>query len=367
MTQPPPDTHAPSEHTGDTPAQPSAADTDQSNAVAVEHLSFQFPPGRPSRRKKHSAAPGHGDAPAGEPPRAVLALDDVSFQVPRGEVFGVLGPNGSGKTTLFRILSTLLRPAQGRVRVLGHDLAGEPHLVRAQLGVVFQMPSLDIKLTARENMLCQGRLYGLGGRKLREKADHLLEQAGLLDRADAFVETFSGGMRRRVELAKAMLHDPPLLLLDEPSTGLDVGAQRQLWSYLYKLRQEQGVTIALTTHLMEEADRCDRLAFLADGRLVTIDTPGNLKARIGGDVVTVEPNEAHADSLTQAIAGRFGPWAKGASPTLVDYRIRFEKPDGAKLVPALIATFPDQINSVTVGRPTLEDVFMHLTGQRLWQ
>jgi ABC-2 type transport system ATP-binding protein len=187
----------------------------------------------------------------------------------------------------------------------------------------------------------------------------------LADRRHERVERYSGGMRRRVEIAKALLHDPRLMLLDEPSTGLDPGARRDVWQQLERLRRERGVTVALTTHLMEGADRCDRLAILARGKLVAVDTPANLKARIGGDVVTLEPERGDAEPLAAEIARRFGPWTPSAEPKVIDGRVRFEHADGPAFVPTLAAAFPGRVKSLTVGQPTLEDVFLHLTGQRL--
>jgi ABC-2 type transport system ATP-binding protein len=292
-------------------------------------------------------------------------LDHVSFKVGQGEIFGVLGPNGGGKTTLFRILSTLLHPSQGHVRIAGHDVGTQPQLVRRQLGIVFQMPSLDVKLSAWENLQHQGHLYGLQGSDLRQRIGRLLETVGLSGQRNERVESFSGGMRRRVELAKALLHDPPLLLLDEPSTGLDVAARRDLWRHLETLCSDQGTTVVLTTHLMDEADRCDRLAILSEGQLVAIDTPGSLKARIGGDIITIETASEHTDGLCQDVTARFGPWPDGTGPTVIDDKLRLEKTDGAGFVATLTEAFSDKINSITVGRPTLEDVFMNLTGRVL--
>ena len=294
------------------------------------------------------------------------AINDLTLAIEPGQVFGILGPNGSGKTTLFRILSTLLRPTSGRVSVFGYDAHTQPDDVRRHLGVVFQMPSLDDKLTAKENLLHQGHLYGLSGSELKMRIERRLADVGLADKANDYVDTYSGGMRRRVELAKALLHTPPLLLLDEPSTGLDVGARRDLWHHLDQLRRDSGVTVVLTTHLMDEADRCDRLAIMADGHLVALDTPQNLKSRIGGDVITVEPVADQAQELEAEITQRFGPWAEGTLPVTVEGRVHFEKPDGPAFVATLAQSFPNRINRITVGPPTLENVFMHLTGQSLW-
>ncbi len=287
------------------------------------------------------------------------ALDDVALQVAPGEVFAILGPNGGGKTTLFRILATMLRPTAGSAEVFGHDAVRQQREVRRRLGVVFQAPSLDVKLTARENLHHHGRLYGLGGGDLRNRIDEGLSHLDLADRADEAVERFSGGMRRRVELAKAMLHDPALLLLDEPSTGLDPGARRDLWDRLSDLRDRRGTTVALTTHLMDEADRCDRLAILDHGRVLAVDRPASLKARLGGDVVSVEAN-GEAEALAQQIAQRFA-----VRPSVSRGTIRWEQPDGPEVVAALGGAYGEQIRSITVGRPTLEDVFLSLTGESL--
>lgn len=329
-------------------------------AIHVEALSHRYPAVRASRRN-----------PA---PSTRAALDNVSFAVAPGEIFGILGPNGGGKTTLFRVLSTMLRPTAGAVSVFGHDVVREPGRVRQQLGVVFQNPSLDIKLTARENLLHQGHLYGLRGAELASRIDDALKRVNLAERQEERVERYSGGMRRRVELAKALLHHPRLLLLDEPATGLDPGARRELWAQLEWLRTRQGVTIALTTHLMDEADRCDRLAILAGGKLRAVDSPAALKAQIGGDVVTLEP-EAVAGSEAQAVAAalageiaqRFAPWPAGAEPRIVDGKIRMERDNGPTFVATLAGAFPGRVRSLAVGRPTLDDVFTKLTGQALSQ
>jgi len=287
------------------------------------------------------------------------ALDDVSFGVARGEIFGLLGPNGGGKTTLFRILSTLMRPTAGRARIQGHDTVAAAPAVRRALGVVFQSPSLDRKLTVRENLLYQGALYGFRRSEVRARAARLLEAVGLADRVGDRVEDLSGGMKRRVELAKGLLHGPQVLLMDEPSTGLDPGGRRDLWVYLDRVRQEQGVTGLVATHLMEEAERCDRLAILDRGRIVATGAPAELKGAIGGDVITLEADDA--DALAAAVSERFGV---AAQP--FEGRVRFEHAEGHRLIPRLVEAFPERIRSVSLGRPTLEDVFIRQTGHRFW-
>jgi ABC-2 type transport system ATP-binding protein len=288
------------------------------------------------------------------------ALDGVTFSVAPGEIFGLLGPNGGGKTTLFRILSTLLGPYAGRARVFGVEVAQAPHTVRRRIGVVFQSQSLDRKLTAAENLLHQGRLYGLRGRLLRQRTGEALERLGLAGRAGDLVETLSGGLQRRVELAKGLLHGPDLLLMDEPASGLDPGGRRDLWRYLSSLREAGGVTILLTTHLLEEAERCDRLGILDRGRLVAEGAPEELKKTIGGDVIVLGARDP--EDLGRRIQERFS-----IAATLVNGTVRLERERGHEFVAQLVEAFPGQIDSVTVSKPTLEDVFIRRTGHRFWE
>jgi ABC-2 type transport system ATP-binding protein len=284
------------------------------------------------------------------------ALDDFSLTVQAGVIFGFLGPNGSGKTTLFRILSTLIPVAPGRVKVLGIDVADDRDSVRKQIGVVFQSPSLDKQLTAEENLIHQGHLYGLHGADLRSRVNDALAALGLADRAAERVERFSGGMRRRVEVAKGLLHHPRLLLMDEPSTGLDPAARIEMWRHLRQINQ-QGVTILLTTHLMEEAERCSRLAVMARGRLLAEGTPTALKERIGGDIITITTSSA--SQVSSQLRQRLG-----IEPQEIDGTLRIERPRGHEFVPQVIEAAPGLIDSVSVGKPTLEDVFIDLTGRR---
>jgi ABC-2 type transport system ATP-binding protein len=290
------------------------------------------------------------------------ALHGLDFRVAPGEIFGFLGPNGGGKTTLFRILATLAPPSAGSLRVFDADLsrgAQEAARVRRLLGVVFQSPSLDRELTVRENLLHQGRLYGIPRAELARRIETGLARFGIADRAGERAETLSGGLRRRAEIAKALLHEPRLLLLDEPSTGLDPGARRDLWTALEALRKE-GVTVLLTTHFMEEGDRCDRLALLSGGRIVAEGSPAALKDEIGGDVVTL--TGADPEALTRDLAARF----PDLEPSVRDGAVRLERERAHELVARLVETFPGRVESVTVARPTLEDVFLRRTGYGLF-
>ena len=285
------------------------------------------------------------------------ALRGVSLTVERGEICGLLGPNGGGKTTTFRILSTALIPSGGSAAVFDHDVVTDAAAVRRQIGVVFQSPSLDLQLTVDENLRHQGHLYGLSGSTLAARMQDVLARLGLTDRARDLAKTLSGGLRRRVEVAKSLLHRPSLLLLDEPATGLDPGARRDLWSALKELQARDGVTALVTTHLMEEAARCDRVAILHQGRLVALGTPAALTAAIGGDVLTIATPSPEA--LCAQMRRRFG-----GEPAVVDGTVRLERAAGHTFLPQLVEAFPGQITAVTVGKPTLEDVFVHHTGHR---
>ena len=287
------------------------------------------------------------------------ALAEVTFDVAAGEIFGLLGPNGGGKTTLFRILATLLPLKTGAARVLGLDVARDAGDIRALIGVTFQSPSLDRKLTVRENLAAQGYFYGLAGARLRTRIDELLMRLGLVDRAGDRVESLSGGLARRVEIAKGLLHDPRVLLLDEPSTGLDPGARLDLWQYLRRLREEAGVSVLVTTHLMEEAERCDRLAILDAGRLVALGSPAELRGSIGGDCLTIE--SARPEELARRIAERFQVRAQPLGG-----QVRVEAERGHELLGRLVDAFGPEIATVALGKPTLEDVFVQRTGHRFF-
>jgi ABC-2 type transport system ATP-binding protein len=305
--------------------------------------------------------------PAGTPALAIshlthkygtrTALDDVSVDVARGEFLALLGPNGGGKSTLFRICATLLRPTSGGVAIFGHDVATDSAAVRRHIGVVFQSPALDQRLTVRENLVHHGRLYRLGGATLKATIDEALARVALTDRANDIVMHLSGGLKRRAEIAKVLMTRPPLLLLDEPTTGLDPGVRRDLWRDLAAVRASEGTTIMVTTHLLDEASGADRVAIIDRGRIVVDDAPAALTRRLGGDVIRLlTPSPA---DLAARITTRF---QIGAS--VVDEEVRIEHDHAHTLAASIVDAFPGEITSVQFGRPTLEDVFVRFTGRR---
>jgi ABC-2 type transport system ATP-binding protein len=289
-----------------------------------------------------------------------VALNDLHLRVEAGQLYAVLGPNGGGKTTLFRLLSTLLPIQQGQARVLGADLAHAGHQVRQRLGVVFQHPSLDKKLTVAENLAQHAALYGVRAAARRQRQGVLLDQLGLSDRANERVERLSGGLQRRVEICKALLHEPQVLLMDEPTTGLDPAVRSDLWNYLALVRRERTLSIVLTTHLLEEAERVDRLAILDQGRLVAEGTPQELSREVGGQSVRVRCDQP-AQLATQLAD------ALGVRPRVADGLISWDSHDAAPQVAQLLARWPDQFREVSVGRATLEDVFLKRTGHQFWR
>ncbi len=285
------------------------------------------------------------------------ALQDVDLSIEPGRLFGLLGPNGSGKTTLFRLLSTLMPPTRGRVRVFGTDPTADPDTVRQRIGFVFQTPALDENLTVRENLRVQGALYGWRGADLRDRIATLLADFDVADRADDRVDTLSGGLRRRVDLVRGLLHQPDLLLLDEPTTGLDPAARRTFWQAIERLRRTAGTTLLVATHLMEEAERCDAIAILDRGKVVADDTPAALKADLGTEALWLESNDAQ--QLRDHIQAQFGITAR-----VIDSTVQLAPSNAPQLLPSIYAAFEDQIESATVRAPTLEDVFMVHTGHR---
>ena len=286
-----------------------------------------------------------------------VALKGLTFAVGKGEIFGFLGPNGGGKTTTFKVLSTLYPCAPGQVKVFGMDLAQDTLSIRRKMGIVFQLPALDKKLKVRENLEHQGHLYGLSGKELRSRIDRDLDRVGLKLRENDRVETLSGGLQRRVELAKALLNDPDLMILDEPSTGLDPAARKEFWGHLENLRQKQGMTVLVTTHYLEEADRCDRLLILDQGQKVALGRPAELKAEIGGEVLRVRVQ--NPETLMPRIAEKLK-----VKTLMVGDLIQIEEKKAHNLVGPLLETFQGEVLSLTLGPPTLEDVFIHKTGRR---
>jgi ABC-2 type transport system ATP-binding protein len=285
-----------------------------------------------------------------------VALSNVSFEVKPGEIFGLLGPNGGGKSTLFRILSTMMVPSEGRAVVDGCDVVRQPAEVRRRIGVVFQTQSLDKALTVGENLRSQGHLHGLSGAVLRDRMEKVMARLGILDRQRELVESLSGGLKRRVEIAKALLHRPHVLIMDEASTGLDPGARRELSQYVHELRDTEGVTIVLTTHILDEAERCDRLALLHQGHIVAEGSPADLRSRIGGGhVVVLEAPDPVV--LSAKIEAQFG-----LRPSIMEGALRVEIDNGHRFITEVVEAFPGAIDSVALHKPTLEDVFVHETG-----
>jgi ABC-2 type transport system ATP-binding protein len=285
-----------------------------------------------------------------------VALSNVSFEVRQGQIFGLLGPNGGGKSTLFRILSTMMVPSEGTATIAGCDVVRQSAEVRRRIGVVFQTQSLDKALTVGENLRSQGHLHGLSGATLRDRMEAAMKRLGILDRRNEVVESLSGGLKRRVEIAKALLHKPQVLIMDEASTGLDPGARRELSQYVHELRDNEGVTIVLTTHILDEAERCDRLVLLHQGKIVAEGSPAELRSRIGGGhVVILEALDAAA--LGAKIEAQFG-----VRPSIMDGEVRIEIDNGHRFITEVVEAFPGAIESVALHKPTLEDVFVHETG-----
>ncbi len=288
----------------------------------------------------------------------ITAVDDVSFEVGEAEIFGFLGPNGAGKTTTISMLCTLLTPTAGQAYVGGHEIREDPGAVRREIGIVFQDSTVDERLTARENLVFHGELFGMPRTEIRPRAEQLLERVGLADRADDAVLTFSGGMRRRLEVARGLMHWPSVLFLDEPTVGLDPQTRRSLWAYARSLRETEGVTIFLTTHYMDEAEACDRVAIMDYGKIIALDTPEHLKATLGGDVVSVSgaDNEALAREVRESFE---------VEPHIENEAVEFNVERGGDFVPVLLTRLTNPVQSVGIRVPTLEDVFVSLTGHQI--
>jgi ABC-2 type transport system ATP-binding protein len=295
--------------------------------------------------------------------KTVQALDGLSFNVREGEVFGLLGPNGAGKSTTVRVLTTLTHPDSGRALVAGEDVAQHPNRVRRKIGYVAQDSGVDWEATGRENLLLQGRIHGMGGKQLRSRVDELLELVGLSDAADRVARTYSGGMKRRLDVATGLVHKPSVLFLDEPTTGLDPEARAAMWVEVERLAAQEALTILLTTHYLEEADRlAERVAIVSQGRVVAEGTPDDLKRGLEGESITVELPEANgrlanAERVIVQIAGN----------AVVDgQQVRARVPNGAQAIPTILGALDDAgvaVASVTTARPSLDDVYLHYTGR----
>ncbi|MHC1587729.1 MAG: ATP-binding cassette domain-containing protein [Candidatus Syntropharchaeia archaeon] len=289
------------------------------------------------------------------------AVDGIDLEIERGELFGLLGPNGAGKTTLIKMLSTLLRPTSGSARVWGYDVSKEQNEVRMCIGIVFQDPSVDNKLTGRENLDFHARMYGMKKELREERIREVLSLVELEDRADVLLENYSGGMQRRLEIARGLMHRPKVLFLDEPTLGLDAQTRRRIWEYIKKMNEE-GVTIVLTTHYMEEADYlCDRVAIMDRGRIVALDTPENLKNSIGSDIISIEISDRDVSEILSE-----WEWVKGMNRT--NGRIEISVENGSERIPEVILSLSRAgitIKSIELHEPTLEDVFLYLTGRKI--
>ncbi|HTK17291.1 MAG TPA: ATP-binding cassette domain-containing protein [Acidimicrobiia bacterium] len=283
------------------------------------------------------------------------AVNDISFSVDAGELFGFLGPNGAGKTTTISILCTLLRPSGGRARVAGYDVSTERDRVRSNIGLVFQEITLDDYLTAAENLRFHAVMYGVPNNEIEPRMTPLLEMVGLTERKDQLVQQFSGGMKRRLEIARGLLHTPRVLFLDEPTIGLDPQTRLHIWDYVDELRQREKTTMFLTTHYMDEAERCDRIAIIDGGKIVAIDTPDRLKASVGADTVTL--STADDEQAAAQISERLHVQAAREPEQLV-----IKIADGEEFVPKIFAAIDVRVRSVNVRRPTLDDVFIKYTG-----
>ena len=288
----------------------------------------------------------------------VRAVRGVDFEVATGEVFGFLGPNGAGKTTTINMLCTLAKPSGGSATVAGHDVVRERDDVRRNIGLVFQDPTLDGYLTAAQNLKLHAELYGVQSNLVKPRMQQVMEMVGLWDRKDSPVATFSGGMRRRLEIARGLMHSPRVLFLDEPTIGLDPQTRRSIWTYIRELKEREEITIFMTTHYMDEAEWCDRIAIMDHGQIVALDAPETLKAGVGRDRVSIHTDDDQA--AIAAIAEKFGLEA-----VIAEGAVTFGVSSGEKFVPRLFAELGLPIRSVSVSRPTLDDVFMSYTGSTI--
>ncbi len=288
----------------------------------------------------------------------ISAVNDISFKVPKGQIFGFLGPNGAGKTTTINILCTLLKPTSGQAFINGFDCSKQPSDVRQSLGIVFQDPSLDERLTAWDNLEFHGLIYNVEKARRRTQIDHVLKMVKLEDRRDDIVRTFSGGMKRRLEIARGLIHHPTVLFLDEPTLGLDPQTRNHIWKYINQIRDEQNITIFLTTHYMEEAENCDHIAIIDHGKIIASDTPAKLKSSIAKNKVslTTEDNEAAAKQISSLF---------NLSTNLVNGRLDIEVDDAEAFIPKLLKKINIGVDTIKLSKPTLDDVFLELTGKTI--
>ncbi len=290
--------------------------------------------------------------------KSTVAVDDISFTVGKGKIFGFLGPNGAGKTTTINILCTLLKATSGKSYINGLESSVEPEKVRQSIGIVFQDPSLDERLTAWDNLEFHGLIYNLPKKLRQERIDEVLNMVKLDDRRHDMVKTFSGGMKRRLEIARGLMHHPAVLFLDEPTLGLDPQTRNHIWQYIRKIKKEQHITIFLTTHYMEEAENCDEIAIIDHGKIIVIDTPENLKKSISKNKISLytENNEVAVKEIKDAF---------GLNAHLVDGRIDVEVDDAEKFTPKLIKAIDVGIDVIQLRKPSLDDVFIELTGRTI--
>jgi ABC-2 type transport system ATP-binding protein len=288
----------------------------------------------------------------------IEAVKGISFSVEEGEVFGFLGPNGAGKTTTINMLCTLLRPSGGSALVNGWDVAHQRREVRRSIGLVFQQPTVDEYLSAEQNLRFHGYAYAIPADVRERRIEDLLRMVELWDRRKGSVRTYSGGMKRRLEIARGLLHHPRVLFLDEPTLGLDPQTRRHIWTYLLDLREREHLTIFLTTHSMDEAENCGRIAIIDHGSIVALDSPDGLKDAVGGDVVTF--STADNSSAVAEVRDRYG-----VDPVVQEGHVRFNVASGETFLPDFVRTFPQRLLSVGLRRPTLEDVFLAMTGHEI--
>lgn len=288
----------------------------------------------------------------------IKAVDEVTFSVGKGEIFGFLGPNGAGKTTTINMLCTLQSPTSGKASINGYDIVKEPHNVRRSIGLIFQDPSLDDRLTGEENLDFHGMIYDVPKAVREQRKKDLLQMVDLWDRRKDLVKTYSGGMKRRLEIARGLLHQPKILFLDEPTLGLDPQTRNYIWNYINRLRSEEGITIFMTTHYMDEAENCDRIAIIDNGKIVASDSPEQLKKLVSSDIITLKTTDD--EKAEREIGERYRIQVHRD-----EKGIHLEIENGEEFIPKFISSFSTRINSVNLRRPTLDDVFLKLTGHEI--